>query len=194
MKAVITRDLRLAGWRAHAQSRVPAFCHHWSFTPRACRPYRAQTKGKVERPGPLSAGQFRLRTDVRERRRSRSASALADASLTCASMGRRASGRATDSIGTSVCCCNRSRPVPMRPLVLVERAASHHARRGNPTVGGGRETPRWPFPPLTGGAGMKTAPFVPARPPASDASQTCASRAVPRRPRIQSSTASIAPR
>jgi hypothetical protein len=26
------------------------FAHHWSFTPRACRPYRAQTKGKVERP------------------------------------------------------------------------------------------------------------------------------------------------
>ena len=26
------------------------FAHHWSFTARACRPYRAQTKGKVERP------------------------------------------------------------------------------------------------------------------------------------------------
>ncbi len=26
------------------------FAAHWSFTPRACRPYRAQTKGKVERP------------------------------------------------------------------------------------------------------------------------------------------------
>ena len=26
------------------------FAHHWGFTPRACRPYRAQTKGKVERP------------------------------------------------------------------------------------------------------------------------------------------------
>ena len=26
------------------------FAHHWSFTPRACRPYGAQTKGKVERP------------------------------------------------------------------------------------------------------------------------------------------------
>ncbi len=27
------------------------FAHHWGFTPRACRPYRVQTKGKVERPG-----------------------------------------------------------------------------------------------------------------------------------------------
>ena len=26
------------------------FAHHWNFRPRACRPYRAQTKGKVERP------------------------------------------------------------------------------------------------------------------------------------------------
>ena len=26
------------------------FAGHWGFTPRACRPYRAQTKGKVERP------------------------------------------------------------------------------------------------------------------------------------------------
>jgi transposase len=26
------------------------FARHWGFTPRACRPCRAQTKGKVERP------------------------------------------------------------------------------------------------------------------------------------------------
>src|SRR5262249_41147225 len=26
------------------------FARHWDFRPRACRPYRAQTKGKVERP------------------------------------------------------------------------------------------------------------------------------------------------
>jgi hypothetical protein len=26
------------------------FARHWGFTPRACRPYRAQTKGKIERP------------------------------------------------------------------------------------------------------------------------------------------------
>jgi transposase len=27
-----------------------AFARHWGFTPPACRPYRAHTKGKVERP------------------------------------------------------------------------------------------------------------------------------------------------
>lgn len=26
------------------------FARHWGFRPRACRPYRARTKGKVERP------------------------------------------------------------------------------------------------------------------------------------------------
>ena len=26
------------------------FAAHWGFRPRACRPYRAKTKGKVERP------------------------------------------------------------------------------------------------------------------------------------------------
>ena len=26
------------------------FAHHWQFRARACRPYRAKTKGKVERP------------------------------------------------------------------------------------------------------------------------------------------------
>ncbi len=26
------------------------FAHHWGFVPRSCRPYRARTKGKVERP------------------------------------------------------------------------------------------------------------------------------------------------
>ena len=30
----------------------------WGFTPRACRPYRAQTKGKVERPVRYVRGNF----------------------------------------------------------------------------------------------------------------------------------------
>ena len=34
------------------------FAHHWGFTPRACRPYRAQTKGKVERPVRYVRGNF----------------------------------------------------------------------------------------------------------------------------------------
>jgi len=50
MKTVITRDLRLQGGALVRNLEFLRFAHHWSFTPRACRPYRAQTKGKVERP------------------------------------------------------------------------------------------------------------------------------------------------
>jgi transposase len=50
MKAVITRDLRLEGGALVHNLEFLRFAHHWGFTARACRPYRAQTKGKVERP------------------------------------------------------------------------------------------------------------------------------------------------
>jgi transposase len=50
MKAVITRDLRLHGGALVRNLEFLRFAHHWSFLARACRPYRAQTKGKVERP------------------------------------------------------------------------------------------------------------------------------------------------
>lgn len=50
MRAVITRDLRLHGGALVHNLEFLRFAHHWGFTPRACRPYRAQTKGKVERP------------------------------------------------------------------------------------------------------------------------------------------------
>ena len=50
MKAVITRDLRLQRGALVRNLEFLRFAHHWSFAPRACRPYRAQTKGKVERP------------------------------------------------------------------------------------------------------------------------------------------------
>jgi transposase len=58
MKAVITRDLRLEGGALIRNSEFLRFAHHWSFTPRACRPYRAQTKGKVERPVRYLRGNF----------------------------------------------------------------------------------------------------------------------------------------
>jgi transposase len=50
MKAVITRDLRLLGGQLVVNQEFLRFAAHWNFTPRACRPYRARTKGKVERP------------------------------------------------------------------------------------------------------------------------------------------------
>src|SRR5919106_2747549 len=50
MKSVITRDLRLQGGDLIKNAEFLRFASHWNFIPRACRPYRAQTKGKVERP------------------------------------------------------------------------------------------------------------------------------------------------
>lgn len=50
MKSVITRDLRFEGGALIRNLEFLRFAQHWGFTPRACRPYRAQTKGKVERP------------------------------------------------------------------------------------------------------------------------------------------------
>ena len=50
MKAVITGDRRAEGGRLVENREFLRFSHHWGFRIRACRPYRAQTKGKVERP------------------------------------------------------------------------------------------------------------------------------------------------
>jgi transposase len=58
MKAVITRDLRLEGGALIRNAEFLRFARHWGFTPRACRPYRAQTKGKVERPVRYLRGNF----------------------------------------------------------------------------------------------------------------------------------------
>jgi transposase len=58
MKAVITKDLRVEGGDLVRNAEFMRFASHWSFTPRACRPYRAQTKGKVERPIRYVRGNF----------------------------------------------------------------------------------------------------------------------------------------
>lgn len=50
MKAVITEDERTAGGTLLENPEFLRFAAHWGFRIRACRPYRAKTKGKVERP------------------------------------------------------------------------------------------------------------------------------------------------
>lgn len=50
MRAVVVADHRLGGGRLIENAEFSRFAYHWDFRPRACRPYRAQTKGKVERP------------------------------------------------------------------------------------------------------------------------------------------------
>ena len=58
MKAVIARDLRLEGGALVRNAEFLRFARHWGFTPRACRPYRAQTNWKVERPVRYVRGNF----------------------------------------------------------------------------------------------------------------------------------------
>jgi transposase len=50
MKAVIIDDQREIGGRLLENLEFARFAAHWGFRIRACRPYRARTKGKVERP------------------------------------------------------------------------------------------------------------------------------------------------
>lgn len=50
MRAVVTGDDRLAAGSLVLNTEFLRFAEHWGFRARACRPYRAQTKGKVERP------------------------------------------------------------------------------------------------------------------------------------------------
>ena len=58
MKAVITRDLRREGGALVHNAEFLRFARHWGFRARACRPYRARTKGKVERPVRYLRGNF----------------------------------------------------------------------------------------------------------------------------------------
>ena len=50
MRAVVQSDDRTAGGGLVLNAEFLRFAGHWGFIPRACRPYRARTKGKVERP------------------------------------------------------------------------------------------------------------------------------------------------
>jgi transposase len=58
MASVITKDLRDQGGRLVENAEFLRFAAHWAFRVRACRPYRAQTKGKVERPIRYVRGSF----------------------------------------------------------------------------------------------------------------------------------------
>ena len=58
MKAVVLADGRASGGRLVENPEFRGFSDHWGFRIRACRPYRAQTKGKVERPVRYVRGNF----------------------------------------------------------------------------------------------------------------------------------------
>jgi transposase len=58
MKSVIVEDHRPGGGRLLENPEFLRFAAHWGFRIRACRPYRARTKGKVERPVGYLRGNF----------------------------------------------------------------------------------------------------------------------------------------
>lgn len=58
LKAVIIEDRRPDDGRLIENPEFLRFAAHWGFRIRACRPYRAQTKGKVERPVGYVRGNF----------------------------------------------------------------------------------------------------------------------------------------
>lgn len=58
MKSVLTRDDRLTGGGLLTNLECQRFAQHYGFRIQVCRPYRAQTKGKVERPIRYLRGSF----------------------------------------------------------------------------------------------------------------------------------------
>ena len=58
MKTVIIEDRRPDGGTLLENAEFLRFAARWGFRIRACRPYRAQTKGKVERPVGYLRGNF----------------------------------------------------------------------------------------------------------------------------------------
>jgi len=58
LKAVIVDDQRADGGKLLENPEFLRFARHWGFRIRACRPYRAKTKGKVERPVRYVRGNF----------------------------------------------------------------------------------------------------------------------------------------
>jgi transposase len=58
MKSVILDDQRPHGGRLLENPEFLRFAAHWGFRVRACRPFRAKTKGKVERPVGYLRGNF----------------------------------------------------------------------------------------------------------------------------------------
>ena len=101
MRAVVLSDGRVGG--GEVERGVSARAAHWGFHPRACRPYRAQTKGKVERPIRYIRDSFFYgRAFANDEDLNEQASRGWRARPMCAGTPRRASARWTASSGTSV--------------------------------------------------------------------------------------------
>ena len=63
MKDIILEDHRADGGMILENPEVLRFATHWGFRIRACKPYRAKTKGKVEHPVSYQRGNFAYRRE-----------------------------------------------------------------------------------------------------------------------------------
>ena len=85
MKAVIIDDERAIGGRLLENAEFVRFAAHCGFRIRACRPYRAKTKGKVERPiGYVRQSFFYARSFINDADRNTASALLGGADGQCA--------------------------------------------------------------------------------------------------------------
>ena len=106
MKAVIIEDHREFGGKLLENIEFVRFAAHWDFRIRACRPYRARTKGKVERPIRYVRESFFYGRTVPQRRRSEpTGPILGRTKPTCACIERPGRCPRYASIVTSGRCC-----------------------------------------------------------------------------------------
>ena len=73
MKAVVIEDGRYDDGALVENPEFMRYAYHWNFRIRACRPYRAQTKGKGGAADPLPQGELLLRAHLHVGRRSQRA-------------------------------------------------------------------------------------------------------------------------
>ncbi len=113
MRAVVLSDQRVGGGELVVNAEFLRVAAHWGFHPRACRPYRAQTRARWS--GPSATSVTASSTGVRSRTTRTSTSrrrAGWRVRPTCVGTGRRASAQWTASSGTSVRCCVPWHAVP----------------------------------------------------------------------------------
>jgi transposase len=114
MRSVITKDGRLSGEKLVTNAEFIRFAAHWGFKVRACRPYRAKTKGK-------SSGRSRTCGRTSSTGASSSGTEISTPSAvtgsstrpTFGSTGPPSSSRSCGSSGTSGRFCSRSRRDPI---------------------------------------------------------------------------------
>jgi transposase len=107
MKAVIIEDQRELGGRLLENAEFMRFAAHWGFRIRACRPYRAKTKGKVERPiGYVRQSFFYGRAFLNDADLNAQHWHGRSRPRTFGFIARRAKRRVRASSATSACCSN----------------------------------------------------------------------------------------